>query len=56
MTKKLELAKKQAEADKDFDEFRMKHPYMSDEELELYHKHHEIVPFFHSREEKAAWK
>ena len=34
----------------------MKHPYMSDEELELYHKHHEIVPFFHSRAEKAAWK
>jgi len=29
---------------------------MNEEELEMYHKHHDVEPFFHSRAEKAEWK
>ena len=29
---------------------------MTPEELELYHKHYEVEPFFHTRAEKATWK
>lgn len=29
---------------------------MNEEELELYHKHYEVEPFFYTRAEKTEWK
>jgi len=44
------------DSDERFTEFQVRHPYMNEEELEMYHKHHDVEPFFHSRAEKAEWK
>jgi|Transcript_7162 hypothetical protein len=54
--KQRDVDERQMDADERFAEFRVKHPYMSEEELQLYHKKYEVEPFFHSRAEKEAWK
>ena len=51
-----EVEEKQRDADEHFETFRREHPYMSDEELNLHHKHYEVEPFFHSVAERDEWK
>lgn len=47
---------KQRDADDKFTEFKLRHPYMSEEELELHHHHFEVEPFFYTHAEKKEWK
>ena len=54
--KQRDVEEKQRDADAKFAEFRARHPYMSEEELELHHHHYEVEPFFASHAEKKAWK
>ena len=51
-----DIEDKQRDADIKYEEFRVRHPYMSEEELELHHHQYEVEPFFHSKAEKKIWK
>ena len=54
--KQRDVDEKQRDADAKYEEFRARHPYMSEEELELHHHHYEVEPFFYSHADKKAWK
>lgn len=55
LERKKETAQKNREADKKFADFKIKHPYMNEEELALYHEHFEAEPIFATKAEKDAW-
>ena len=54
--KEREVASKQRDADDKYKDFRIRHPYMSEEELKLYHKHYEVEPFFETKAGRDEWK
>ena len=56
MERRQETIHKQQEADYKYSKFRREHPYMSEDELKLYHDKVEEEPFFHSPEERDMWK